>query len=344
MLRTAAVFSAAAIAISLSAGAWAEAASSQSTEFSSAQRQGGNVNRNVNRGNVNRNVNRSNVNRVNVNRNVNRGNVNRGNVNRGNVNRSNVNRVNVNRVNVNRVNVNRNVNRGNANIGARRVGSVGAGRIGVGPGRVNANFVRPAGLAGVRLAGGRFAPVWRAGAARRVWWGGGWRVWAPITALGAVVIAGAYYWPDAYLATARPYCEGVTPDGCRLNWQMVDFEGGGGDWQCVQYCPRVGAPPPARTVALVAPPPMAQGKACEISIFSEPNFGGTNATANEGQPNLGATGWLNQVASVRVASGTWDFFSDPEFTGEMMRLPPGEYPDLGPQWTKHSGSFMCAQP
>ena len=169
-------------------------------------------------------------------------------------------------------------------------------------------------------------------------------MWAPITALGAVVIAGSYYWPDAYLATARPYCEGVTPDGCRLNWQMVDFEGGSGDWQCVQYCPRVGAPPPARTVALVAPPPMAQGKACEISIFSEPNFGGANAIANEEQPNLGATGWLNQVASVRVASGTWDFFSDPEFTGETMRLPPGEYADLGPQWSKHSGSFMCAQP
>jgi hypothetical protein len=97
-------------------------------------------------------------------------------------------------------------------------------------------------------------------------------------------------------------------------------------------------------MALVAPPPMAQGKACEISIFSEPNFGGTNATANEEQPNLGAAGWLNQVASVRVASGTWDFFSDPEFTGETMRLPPGEYADLGPQWSKHSGSFMCVQP
>ena len=160
--------------------------------------------------------------------------------------------------------------------------------------------MRPANVAGVRLAGGRFAPVWRAGAARRVWWGGGWRVWAPITALGAVVIAGSYYWPDAYLATARPYCEGITPDGCRLNWQMVDFEGGGGDWQCVQYCPRAGAAPPPRTVALVAPPAMAQGKACELSIFSEPNSNGTNATANTEQPRLGEIGWQNQIASVRV--------------------------------------------
>ena len=84
--------------------------------------------------------------------------------------------------------------------------------------------------------------------------------------------------------------------------------------------------------------------ACELAIFSEPNFGGTNATADDEQPNCGETGWQNQIASVQVESGTWDFFSDPEFTGETMRLPPGDYADLGPQWTKHAGSFMCVQP
>ncbi len=354
MLRTVAVVSAAALAIAVSAGTCAEASSSQSTEFSSAKRGGGGgggargggggggraavrggggggkasfrggggggVKSGGGANRVNRNVGiKSGGSKVNRNTGINR---------------------NTN-VNLN-TNINRNTNSGR--VGAAGVGAAGVGRIGVGPGRVNANFVRPANIAGVRLAGGRFAPVWRAGAARRVWWGGGWRVWAPITALGAVVIAGSYYWPDAYLATARPYCEGITPDGCRLNWQMVDFEGGGGDWQCVQYCPRAGAAPPPRTVALVAPPAMAQGKACELSIFSEPNFNGTNATANTEQPRLGEIGWQNQIASVRIASGTWDFFSDPEFTGETMRLPPGEYGDLGPQWSKHSGSFMCVQP
>ena len=88
----------------------------------------------------------------------------------------------------------------------------------------------------------------------------------------------------------------------------------------------------------------AAGRACELSIFSEPNFAGTNATANTEQPRLGEIGWQNQIASVRVASGTWDFFSDPEFTGETMRLQPGEYGDLGPQWSKQAGSFMCVQP
>ncbi len=166
----------------------------------------------------------------------------------------------------------------------------------------------------------------------------------PLTALGVVALGGAYYYPDAYLSVARPYCEGMTPDGCRLNWQQIEFEGGGGgEWQCVQFCPRPGAGPPPRTVALVAPPPMAQG-ACEIAIYSGPSFGGVNASATDEQPNLGATGWQNQIASVRVKSGTWDFFSDQQFTGETMRLAPGEYADLGPQWTNKAGSFMCVQP
>jgi len=158
-----------------------------------------------------------------------------------------------------------------------------------------------------------------------------------------VVLGGAYYYPDAYLTLARPYCSGVTPDGCRLNWQRIDFEDGDGEWQCVQFCRRAGLPPPPRTVALIAPPAMAQGT-CELAIFSEPNFGGTNATATDEQPNLSENGWQNQIASVQVKSGTWDFFSDQQFTGETMRLAPGSYADLGPQWTKHAGSFMCVQP
>ena len=191
--------------------------------------------------------------------------------------------------------------------------------------------------------GNKVAPVWKGGQ-KKIWRSGGWRTFVPLAVLGAVAIGGSYYYADSYLTVARPYCEGITPDGCQLHWQRVDFEDGDSDWQCVQYCRRPGAPPPPRTVALVAPPPLPQDGACEISIFSEPDFRGTNATANDEQPQLGELGWQNQIASVQVKAGTWDFFSDPEFTGETMRLEPGEYPDLGPQWTKRAGSFMCVQP
>lgn len=210
----------------------------------------------------------------------------------------------------------------------------------LGPGKVGP-VAKPANFQFVKL-GNKVAPAWKGGP-KKIWWGGGWKTFVPFAALGAVVIGGAYYYPDAYLTVARPYCSGVTPEGCRLNWQRIDFEDGGGEWQCVQFCPRPGAGPPPRTVALVAPPPMAQGN-CEIAIYSEPGFGGTNATANDEQPNLAATGWQNQIASVQVKAGTWDLFSDQQFTGETMRLPPGQYADLGPQWTKKAGSFMCVQP
>src|SRR5436190_2193370 len=275
---------------------------------------------------------------------------------------SNAPRVQQRNVNVNR-SVNRNVNRNvnvNVNRNVRRVGGpaavqqkvlsnpvvsgpkgVSAAKIQLGPGKVAPAAAKPANFQFVKL-GNKVAPVWKSGP-KKIWWGGGWKTFVPFAALGVVAIGGAYYYPDAYLTVARPYCAGVTPDGCRLNWQQVGFEDGGSEWQCVQFCPRPGLPPPPRTVALVAPPPLAQGT-CEISIYSEPNFGGTNATATDEQPTLSEIGWQNQIASVQVKSGTWDFFSDQQFTGETMRLAPGSYADLGPQWTKRAGSFMCVQP
>lgn len=212
-----------------------------------------------------------------------------------------------------------------------------------GPGQINKVAFKPAANVQFVKLGKFSAPVWKSGP-KKIWWGNKWKVFVPVTALGVVVLGGAYYYPDAYLTVARPYCDGITPDGCRLNWQRVDFEDGESDWQCVQFCRRPGNPPPPRTVALVAPPPVPQGGNCQISIYSEPNFGGTNASASEEQPRLNENGWQNQIASVKVAAGTWDFFTAPEFTGETMRLAPGDYPNLGPEWTKKAGSFMCVQP
>ena len=104
-----------------------------------------------------------------------------------------------------------------------------------GPGQINKVAFKPApNVQFVKL--GKFsAPVWNSGP-KKIWWGNKWKVFVPVTALGVVVLGGAYYYPDAYLTVARPYCDGITPDGCRLNWQRVDFEDGESDWQCVQFC------------------------------------------------------------------------------------------------------------
>jgi len=209
-----------------------------------------------------------------------------------------------------------------------------------GPGKINP-AVNKVNFAAVHLANNKFGPLWKQ--KHGLWWGGKWKYFVPFTALGVVLIGGGYYYPDAYVGFARPYCSGITPDGCRLNWQQVNFEDGGADWQCVQYCPRPGAPPPAQTVALTTPPPMPQGS-CEVTIFSDPNFAGTGVTTGDEQPQLSQSGWQNQIASIQVKSGTWDFFSDENFGGTTMRLQPGPYQDLGPEWTKKIGSFMCIQP
>ena len=92
-----------------------------------------------------------------------------------------------------------------------------------------------------------------------------------------------------------------------------------------------------------APGP-APATGCELLIYSEANFKGLSAPADEDQPGLGESGWKNEIASVEIKSGTWDFYSDEDYGGEMMRLGAGTYPTLDPKWAKHIGSFMCSTP
>jgi hypothetical protein len=109
----------------------------------------------------------------------------------------------------------------------------------------------------------------------------------------------------------------------------------------VQYCPRPDAPPPPRSVALAPPPPLPPNGACEVTIFSEPNLAGQDSTTGDEQPALSQTGWQNAIASIQVKSGVWDFFADENFSGNNMRLRPGSYQNLGPEWTRKINSFMC---
>ncbi len=142
-----------------------------------------------------------------------------------------------------------------------------------------------------------------------------------------VLIGGSYWYPDGYVSVAQPLCTGLTPDGCQLTWRMVDFEDGGGAPQCVQYCPQAG-PPPARVAELPPPlPPAPANGSCEMTIFADPNFGGLSAPTSENQPTLSQAGWMNEISSVQVQSGTWEFYADENFGGVSMRLSPGTYPE-----------------
>jgi hypothetical protein len=94
-----------------------------------------------------------------------------------------------------------------------------------------------------------------------------------------------------------------------------------------------------------APPcPVCPVQACIVSVFSEPNLTGTSTETADNQPRLDLNGWQNQISSIMVKSGTWDFYPDLEFRGAPpLRLAPGSYGILEPQWTKRIGSFMCVR-
>jgi hypothetical protein len=189
---------------------------------------------------------------------------------------------------------------------------------------------------------------------RRVWIGGVERIFVAASVLPGLYLDSDYYAPQGYIAVAQPACYGRTAEGCLLRWQQVPLESGGSDVQCVQLCRSGGvaqgpaAQPTAAVAQALASEPMAPAPAqertasgCEVAIYADANFAGQATATVENQPRLGDVGWKGQIASVQVKGGTWDFFSDDDYGGQTMRLPPGEYTQLGPQWTKQISSFMC---
>ena len=150
-----------------------------------------------------------------------------------NVSRSNVSRSNVSRSNVSRSNVSRS-NAGRSNVGQVKTGQgTVVQRNAVQSGRgLSAVSIRGASQA--RVAGRNFS-IWRGSHRARV--GGNWRTFAALSTLGAVMFGTSYYYPYAYIDAPAPYCEGLTEDGCQLQWREVPTLEGPQEFQCVAYCP-----------------------------------------------------------------------------------------------------------
>jgi hypothetical protein len=238
-----------------------------------------------------------------------------------------------------------NLGRGNPTAG----GGAAPGGMKFGPGQhiANTSMRQGPGASQVRPAfpavsvNNRFWPILKG--PKFMWVGGARHFFIPVGVLGVAVIGGSYWYPDGYVSIAGPACYGFTPDGCQLEWRMVAFEDGGGEPQCVQYCPQAD-PPPAGAAPLPPPPALMQSGNCEVTIYADPNFAGLSSPTSENQPTLSQAGWRNEISSIQVRSGTWDFFSGENFDGESMRLTTGEYPSLTAEWTRRIGSFMCVAP
>jgi hypothetical protein len=108
---------------------------------------------------------------------------------------------------------------------------------GVGPRRISGPGFRAIGprRTGRIILGGRNYTVWRGG--HRFRHGGRWATLAAIGALGLIVYSGASYYPYAYVSAPVDTCEGLTEDGCVMQWQEVPTEEGYTVPQCVAYCP-----------------------------------------------------------------------------------------------------------
>ena len=205
---------------------------------------------------------------------------------------------------------------------------------------------------------------------RRIYVNNRWRTLIPLIALGTFMYDDETYYADGYVSMAEPVCTGYTEDGSRLRWMAVPTEDGGSEYQCVAYStqrnrtvteitvpeePMAEVPPAVqRETTGIGPaneppaassePPAAPATGCELLIYSETNFKGVSAPVDESQSSLSEDGWQNEIASLQIKSGTWDFYSDEDYAGEMMRLGAGSYPTLDPKWSKHIGSFMCSAP
>jgi beta/gamma crystallin len=175
---------------------------------------------------------------------------------------------------------------------------------------------------------------------RRFWWRGGWRTLIGVGLLTGFAIGPDFYYPEGYVALAEPACTGYTDDGCTMRWQDVAADDGSTIPQCVQFCPRVRkAVSPGAAAAPVAAAPRS---GCEVEVFKDPNLAGGSFRTSEDQPILNDE-WDKKIASINVISGTWDFTTEQQYNGDAMRLTPGTYRDLGPNWVDQISSFMCAQ-
>jgi hypothetical protein len=108
---------------------------------------------------------------------------------------------------------------------------------------------------------------------------------------------------------------------------------------CTQPVVAAGAVPGS---AAAQPVTSAMAQGCLVEIYSQVALTGPSSAVAADQPRLSEYGWDKQISSLNVKSGTWDFYSEPDYGGQMMQLPPGQYANLE-GWDKQISSLMCTQ-
>ena len=100
---------------------------------------------------------------------------------------------------------------------------------------------------------------------------------------------------------------------------------GGAPPQLARNPPTVGVGP-LNEPAVTPPASPAPATVANCRLHRKPTSRAMSAPVDGNQSSLSEDGWQNEIASVQIKSGTWDFYSDEDFAGEMMRLGAGSYP------------------
>jgi hypothetical protein len=74
--------------------------------------------------------------------------------------------------------------------------------------------------------------------------------------------------------------------------------------------------------------PVGVAAAAEVTVYKQPDFGGEALTLRGDAANLGDRGFHDQISSLVVNSGQWQFCTQPEFRGDCVTLGRGQYARL----------------
>ena len=87
----------------------------------------------------------------------------------------------------------------------------------------------------------------------------------------------------------------------------------------------------------------ARAAGCEITVYWDANFGGESWQTDRNEGFVGSH-WNDQISSIVISSGIWEFFWDADYRGEFMELRPGRYAYVGDHWNDQISSFRCVRP
>jgi CubicO group peptidase (beta-lactamase class C family) len=82
---------------------------------------------------------------------------------------------------------------------------------------------------------------------------------------------------------------------------------------------------------------------CEVTVYWDDDFKG-DLWRTTGDRSRLEGGWNDQISSIHVTSGNWEFYEHDNFGGKALKLGPGRYPRLVDGWNDTISSFRCVEP